>query len=231
MKRGDYVPPTSGRGVDQEANALVDFDRKWADGAAVNGEGEEEDDDDDTTSSSVGGDSDGDGDGETVEYEDEFGRLRRGTKADAAKEIRRNKARSYAASELREYSARPQRPDRLIHGDAIQTAAFDPDATIAAQMESLARKRDRSPTPPESVHYDASKEVRSKGVGFYAFSRDGETRKGEMEALERERGETEKRKREREAQKERRRKEVVERKRVIAEKRDRKEADRFLETL
>ncbi len=221
MKRGDYVPPTDGR-TNKEENALVDFDRKWAEEAE---NGKERDYD---TSSDDGGDSEAE---EMVEYEDEFGRQRKGTKAEAARELRKRNAQAYATDELSSFKARPSRPDNLIHGDTIQTAAFKPDEPIAAQMETLARKRDRSMTPPEEVHYDASKEVRSKGVGFYSFSKDSEGRKREMEALERERAETERGRREREERKEAKKKQVEERKKAIAAKRGEKMADRFLNSL
>ena len=40
------------------------------------------------------------------------------------------------------------------------------------------------------MHYDASKEVRAKGAGFYQFSADEETRKAQMEELKISREET-----------------------------------------
>jgi len=98
-------------------------------------------------------------------------------------------------------------------------------------METIAKKRDRSMTPPEEVHYDASKEVRSKGVGFYNFSRDKEGRQREMEALEKEREETERGRKEREERVEKRKKEIEERRRIIGEKRGKKLADAFLDGL
>ncbi len=222
MKRGDYVPPTDGR-TNKEENALVDFDRKWAEEQEGGNGGKDE-----TSSDDGGGDSEEE---ELVEYEDEFGRQRRGTRAEAARELRKRNAQAYATEELSQFSARPSRPENLIHGDTIQAAAFNPDEPIAAQMETLARKRDRSMTPPEEVHYDASKEIRSKGVGFYQFSKDSDGRKQEMEALERERAETERGRREREERKEAKKKQVEERKKMIASKRGEKLADRFLDSL
>ena len=222
MKRGDYVPPSNGR-TNKEENALVDFDRKWAEEQeGVNG-GK-----DDTSSDDGGFDSDEE---DLVDYEDEFGRQRKGTKAEAARELRKRNAQVYASEELSQFSARPSRPENLIHGDTIQAAAFNPDEPIAAQMDTLARKRDRSMTPPEEVHYDASKEIRSKGVGFYQFSKDNEERKKEMEALEKERAETEKGRREKEERKEAKKRQVEERKKLIASKRNEKLADRFLDSL
>jgi len=45
---------------------------------------------------------------------------------------------------------------------------------------------------PLNLHYDASKEVRTKGAGFYQFSGDEETRRKQMEELKTARDETEK---------------------------------------
>ncbi len=45
---------------------------------------------------------------------------------------------------------------------------------------------------PLNLHYDASREVRAKGAGFYQFSGDEETRKRQMEELKQAREETEK---------------------------------------
>lgn len=44
---------------------------------------------------------------------------------------------------------------------------------------------------PLSQHYDASREVRAKGAGYYQFSLDEEVRKKQMEELRQEREETE----------------------------------------
>ncbi len=98
-------------------------------------------------------------------------------------------------------------------------------------MQNLAKKRDRSATLPEETHYDASKEVRSKGVGFYAFSKDEEGRRREFEALGEERRGTERERREREVRRGEREGRVEERKRFIAEKRGERLAERFLDGL
>lgn len=224
MKRGDYVPPTHG-GPNKEENALVDFDRKWAE-AEEAGEGGKY-----STESENDSEESGEEEEEMVEYEDEFGRLRHGSNRTAARESQRRKAQAYASEELLSMAARPDRPANLIVGDTIQVSAFNPDAPVAAQMETLARKRDRSMTPPEEVHYDARSEVRSKGVGFYGFSKDGAGRKREMEALGREREETERGRREGEERRGRRERELEERRRVVAEKRGQRLAERFLDGL
>ncbi|KAI4254253.1 MAG: hypothetical protein L6R42_007276 [Xanthoria sp. 1 TBL-2021] len=246
MKRGDYVPP-AGRNSSHnlEEHALVDFDRKWADelerdrnGGTSKNNNDNDDNNDDTSSGEDNCDDDDDddggggGDNEQVTYTDEFGRLRPCTRRERARHLRRQNASIYASSQLESFSARPAPPSTtLIHGDVIQSSAFNPDITIAAQMDELARKRDRSLTPPLETHYDASKEIRSKGVGFYQFSTDEESRKREMGELEGMRGETERVKMEQEERRERRRREVEGRKRVILKKREERLADRFLAEL
>lgn len=224
MKRGDYVPPQNSLGgINDERQPLVDFDRKWAENEAT---GKMEDYD--TSSGSDHGES---GDEELVEFVDEFGRLRDGTRAEAAKEERRRRVQTFAREELESMSARPVAPQNLIYGDTVQAAAFNPDEPVVARMEELARKRDKSMTPPDEVHYDATKEVRTKGVGFYQFSGDKEGRAQEMENLERERKETERRREEREQAKAKRKKEIEERRQALRERRGEKLAEKFLDEL
>lgn len=218
MKRGDYVAG------ENEPEQLIDFDRKWAENEA-RGDGNEFD-----TSSDDGGNSDY-GTDELVEYTDEYGRARQGTKAEAERIKRKKQNRLLGQEELDRMSARPAMPSQIIYGDTVQSAAFNPDEPISQKMAELAQKRDRSMTPPEMKHYEADKEIRSKGVGFFAFSKEETTRKAEMEALEKERKETERIRREREERKEARRKEIELRRKEIGEKRSRKQADSFLEGL
>jgi hypothetical protein len=217
MKRGEYI----GKG-DHDGQGLVDFDRKWAETQASGAA-----DDSDSADS----DEEGAGDDEIVEYFDEFGRLRKGTKAEAEREERRKRIQANAAAEEEQLAARPSMPTNVIYGDAIQHEAFNPDQVIADRMAEIAKKRDKSVTPPPDAHYDAHAEVRSKGTGFYNFSQDAEERKREMDALEKERLETERIRKEREAKKEQRRKEIEERRRLIAEQRAKAQADKFLNEL
>lgn len=214
LKRGDYVPK------ENEPTPLVDFDRKWAeanDGDARNDE------------SSDSAEDDGDDDDEIIEFEDQYGRTRQGTRAEKDRMDRQRKRGLMGAEELERMSARPAAPQSLIYGDAIQTMAFNPDD--ADKMEELARKRDRSQTPPDMKHYDADGEIRDKGVGFYKFSKDGETRRREMESLKEERQATEARHREREEKKAARQKEIQERRGTIEARRAKKMADSFLDVL
>ncbi|EHK96853.1 hypothetical protein M7I_7394 [Glarea lozoyensis 74030] len=210
MKRRDYIPK-------EGEEELVDFDRKWVDRDA---KGE--------VSSS---DSEVDDGGEMVDYEDEYGRLRRGTKADAERMERRKLNKVLGQEELDRISARPAQPEKVIYGDTVQTLAFNPDEEIHEKMEALAGKRDRSMTPPEQRHYEADKEFRIRGVGFYNFSKDEEGRKREMEALEAERKETERLRKERDEKKDKRKKELEERRKAISEKRAKKQAESFLDNL
>ncbi|KAH8809954.1 hypothetical protein F5882DRAFT_391080 [Hyaloscypha sp. PMI_1271] len=213
-----YARLKKGEGVDEDN--LVDFDRKWAEKAAK-GEADEE-------SSDVESD---DGRGEIVEFEDEYGRTIKGSKAEAERVERRKRNKVVGQEELDRMSARPAMPSKLIYGDTVQSLAFQPEEATMGKMEELAKKRDRSLTPPEMRHYDASAEIRSKGVGFYSFSKDEGMRGREMEALERERVETEKVRMEKEGKKEARRKEIEERRRAIGEKRAMKQAASFLDGL
>lgn len=202
MKRGDYI---SG---EHDPENLVDFDQKWADN--------------ERRGQDVGESSDGDSeDGQTemVDYEDEYGRQRTGTRAEAERMERKKTNKARGAEELDRMSARPAMPNKLIYGDTVQVEAFNPDEPVMTQMEEIAKKRDRSMTPPEQKHYEADKEFRVKGVGFYNFSKDEKMREKEMAALEQERFETERARREREDRKEKRKQEIDERRRAIEKKR------------
>ncbi|KAF2769680.1 hypothetical protein EJ03DRAFT_336139 [Teratosphaeria nubilosa] len=199
MKRGDVE--------DVDERYAVDFDRKWAE--------------------RQGGDDDDDGDDDTgpqpmVEYIDEFGRTRHGTAAEAANAERVTRGQMEMQGDR--FTARPAAPAHIIYGDTIQSRAFNPDAPIAAHMEELAKKRDQSLTPPPEQHFDASREIRTKGTAFYHFSEDAEERKRQMEGLEAERRETERKRRERDE---------TERERdgLIEERRSKRKADEFLEQL
>jgi hypothetical protein len=176
MKRGDVE--------DDAERFAVDFDRKWAEKYGDGQSGEEylsdEDDEDE---------EEGEGSG-MVEYVDEFGRTRQGTRAEAARVARQERGLADMSGDR--FTARPSAPSGVIYGDTIQHQAFNPDFPIAMQMEELAKKRDKSLTPPPDMHFDASREVRQKGTVFFQFSEDAEERKKQMEGLERERIQTEK---------------------------------------
>ncbi len=226
MKRGDLVvAATAGAAAeDDPAAPLVDFDRKWAESHP---DRDDDDDDDDGGGGGGGGDrrrysnsssgsdnesldedEDGEGDrggnpmAELVEYRDEFGRTRTGTRAEALRHARREQRRRLGAEELEAMSARPSLSslpgrDGVIHGDVVQSDAFlarqaAGGAPAAARMADLAARRDRPPTPPADAHFDGRAEVRARGVGFYQFdARDEDARRAQMDDLRRRRRETE----------------------------------------
>ncbi|EFQ99627.1 hypothetical protein MGYG_02640 [Nannizzia gypsea CBS 118893] len=207
-----------------DKHSLVNFDRKWAESRASKTDTKDAVDDENTF----------------VEYEDEFGRTRTGTKAEAA-EAQQNRQAQQERSDLDDeaiersikpsrvpVAARPSRPSNVIYGSAIQAAAFNPDENVTAQMSNLAKKRDKSPTPPPETHYNAEGEVRTRGTGFYAFSQDEEIRKKEMEELMASRSETTLERDQAAMKKEAREKAKQERRKKIEELRAKKRADKFL---
>lgn len=218
MKRGEYV----GRN-DHDEGGLVDFDRKWAEKETESGRTRDD--------SSESEDDHATDEDEAVEYLDEFGRLRKGSKAQAVREERRKATKTHLAEEEARSSARPSIPENIILGDTIQHSAFNPDQIIMDRMSEIAKKRDKSATPPPESHYDAGAEVRSKGTGFYAFSQDAEERKREMDALEKERLKTESTRKEREDKISQRKKEIEERRKLIAAQRAKAQTDKFLNEL
>ncbi|RDW86555.1 CCDC174 family protein [Aspergillus mulundensis] len=181
----------------KEREGLVDFDKKWADEREKHSGSDSDSEQEDNDNASI------------VSYEDELGRTRRGTRKEAARAAKEKAAAEGDAQDAERW--RPSRPENLIYGVTVQSEAFRPTDIAAEQMAYLAKRRDRSPTPDE-VHYDADAEVRNRGTGFYAFSKDEEVRKKQMEELLNARVETEK---ERDARRERR----VERERVKDERR------------
>ncbi|KJX97051.1 hypothetical protein TI39_contig572g00009 [Zymoseptoria brevis] len=211
MKRGDVE--------DADERYAVDFDTKWAEARA---EGRED-------SSSDNGSEDGDAPQEEVEYTDEFGRTRKGTKLDALRaRTAIDRAKNAPPADDR-FTARPVAPTSVIYGDTIQHQAFDPDEPLAAQMADLAKKRDRSLTPPPEEHFDGRKEVRTKGTGFFQFDADESVRKEQMAGLERERAETEKMRKARESKLDERRALIEKRREEVRERNSRRKAEEFLE--
>ena len=203
----------------------VDFDRKWTERG-----GKEDSDQED---SEDGEESDGD---VQVEYVDELGRTRTGSRRDAERE-RTRVARQRRKEEAFEQSRGvPVAPEGVIYGDTIQTEAFDLDGDRFVKMEDLAEKRDRPVTPPPDTHYDASQEIRTKGTGFYQFSQDKEKREQQMRELDELRAETEKartadKRRKEEAEQLHQKEEEEKRAKLVREERSKAMADDFLNKL
>lgn len=208
MKRGDVE--------DEDGKHMVDFDRKWAETTEKDGDGDSGSDDNDLS----------EGEAEQVEWVDEFGRTRTGTAAERDRE-----QRMLQLGREMETRARPAVPANIIYGDTVQAAAFNPDESIETKMAELAAKRDRSLTPPPDTHFDGSKEIRSKGVGFMQFSADDEERKKQMAGLDADRKETEQRRAERDKRLQDRKAEVEKRRQEIQSRRGKRKADEFLDGL
>ncbi|KAF1842401.1 uncharacterized protein K460DRAFT_370369, partial [Cucurbitaria berberidis CBS 394.84] len=210
LKRGDVE--------DIDDKYGVDFDRKWA-----------ENQDKGEAASASESESEASEVEELIEYVDEFGRTRKGTRAEVARESRRKN--TLAADEPDRFTARPSMPEAIIYGDTVQTNAFNPDETIAQQMADLAAKRDKELTPPPELHFDGRAEARQRGTGFFHFSKDEEERTEQMGRMEREREETERVRRERKELIDKRKEMIREKKRLIQEKRSAGKAERFLDDL
>jgi hypothetical protein len=209
LKRGDVE--------DMDDKYGVDFDRKWADAQAT-GAGEESSSSDESSADEA-----------EVEYVDEFGRTRKGTRAEALREERRKRTLENDVPDR--FTARPSMPEQIIYGDTVQTNAFNPDETIAQQMADLAAKRDKELTPPPELHFDGRAEARTRGTGFMYFDQDEEERRRQMSNLEKERAETERVRRERKEAIDKRKEMIREKKRAMAEKRSKGKAERFLDEL
>lgn len=214
LKRGDIE--------DVDDKYGVDFDRKWAERQESGKVDSDVSDGEDEPDSE---------DGELIEYTDEFGRSRKGTRADAAREVTRKNMIAAGVNDPDRFTARPVMPTNIIHGDTVQYSAFNPDHTISEQMAALAAKRDKEATPPPDTHFDGKAEIRTKGAGFFQFSGDAEERNRQMTNLENERLETEARQAESRKRKADRKKEIEERRKAIQQKRGKTKADRFLNDL
>ncbi|KKA27458.1 hypothetical protein TD95_005001 [Thielaviopsis punctulata] len=217
LKRNDHVPG-------KYADSLVDFDRKWAERHASDASHSAPDSDSDSDSSFEQPDDD-----ELVEYIDEFGRSRHVTRAQKRRLDRREMRGLRAERDAQDMSVRAQVPDNLIRGAFIQKNAVQ--VADVDGMAELAKKRDRSATPPPDTHYNADWEIRDKGVGFYKFSHDKEEREKEMKGLEKDRRETEDKRRAAEEKKKERRREIEERRKQVETRRAKKKADDFLDKL
>jgi hypothetical protein len=214
MKRGEMGP-----GGKYEKDGLVDFDRKWAE----EGSGDDDDDEDDQEQEQ---------EQEMVEYEDEFGRTRMGSKAEVEREKRREEAAAAAAKEISGDRSRPLPPSGIIYGNTIQTHAFETlefSAIPKAADPTAALPTEEEEELENETHYDASKEVRTKGVGFYQFSKDARIRKEEMAQLEKEREKTERERVERTEKRKRKREELEKRREEIKNKKRGKIGGSWLE--
>ncbi|PWW73922.1 hypothetical protein C7212DRAFT_212870 [Tuber magnatum] len=207
-----------GDGEAEEEDRLVDFDRKWVE------EGEPE-----FHSSASSSSDEPEDEGETVEHTDDLGRTREVSKKTLARVLRREARAKQRARDQQvppspahhhQLASQPP-PESISYGPRIQTGAFQTaNFSSVPTADMLAAAMPAEKAVVEEVHYDAGGEVRTKGVGFYRFSKDEEDRKREFQELEEERRRTE-RERERMAEKKRKRKEDLERRKEEVRKKRR----------
>lgn len=219
-KAGVYERLRKGNGGDgEEEDALVDFDRKWVEEGEPEFRSSASDDDEE---------EEGDGGGEMVEHTDDLGRTRKVSKKALARILRREARTKQQAQDQQtspsqgphHLAAQPP-PESVSYGPRIQTGAFQTaNFSSVPTADMLAAAMPVEKEGVEQVHYDADREVRTKGVGFYRFSKDEEDRKREFQELEEERRRTE-RERERMAEKKRKRKEDLERRKEEVRKKRR----------
>ncbi|GAA5991027.1 hypothetical protein JCM10908_006508 [Rhodotorula pacifica] len=174
-----------------------------------------------------------------VEYTDEFGRARMIPRSEVprgapfrdpnAVEMQYQNADAAAAAggvggeEVSSGAFKPGEgpdPSNVYYGDQNFFPVYEPDPEVLARRAATLAA---AAAAPLVSHYDASRENRTKGAGFYQFSGNEDERQAQMEALAKEREETERKRREREevgdAVKRRREEEVEDRKRKIEAKR------------
>ncbi|KAI0090168.1 hypothetical protein BDY19DRAFT_888372 [Irpex rosettiformis] len=117
-----------------------------------------------------------DDDDPIIEYEDEFGRVRTGRRSEVPRHLLEPEE---PAEEDIEYS---------IHNPVNHFPTYEPSEERKAAIQAQLEEEEN----PLNLHYDASREVRAKGAGFYQFSGDEETRGKQMKELKQARLETEK---------------------------------------
>lgn len=149
---------------------LVDFDSKPV---ADNWESDSDDVDESLT---VPRPPDDDQSDPIVEYVDEFGRQRTARRSEVP----------------REFLVQPTEPDEdedlIIRNPVGHFPVYEPSEERLAEIAKAQAEQDS----PLNLHYDASREVRAKGAGFYQFSTDEDIRRAQMEELRLSREETEK---------------------------------------
>ncbi|EKM58214.1 uncharacterized protein PHACADRAFT_116951 [Phanerochaete carnosa HHB-10118-sp] len=154
----------------QYETLLVDFDSKPIDPY-------ESDSDDVDESLTVPRSSEHDDD-PIVEYEDEFGRARTGRRS----EIPRHLLPSDQKEDVDDIDP------YVIYNPVNHFPTYQPSEEKIQEIQASLLEEDN----PLNIHYDASQENRAKGAGFYQFSGDEETRRKQMEELQKVREETEK---------------------------------------
>ncbi|KAH9902782.1 hypothetical protein C8Q73DRAFT_634712 [Cubamyces lactineus] len=150
---------------------LVDFEQKGIDPHYSS------DSDDVDESLTVPVPPEGEEDDPIMEYLDEYGRTRTARRSEIP----------------RERLPRPEEDEEdfdpyVIHNPVDHFPVYQQSEERAEEIKRRLAEESKPPT----IHYDASREVRAKGAGFYQFSADEETRRKQMEELRKAREETQK---------------------------------------
>ncbi|KAG5361044.1 hypothetical protein CJU89_4148 [Yarrowia sp. B02] len=125
-------------------------------------------------------DSDSSADSSEVEIVDEFGRTRMVPKRkrylfEARKEVSRE---GYETSVAKSCDM-VEKPANIIYGDVVQTDSFVRNDFVPQENET------------STSHYDSTKEIRNRGVGFMQFSQDADVRERQQRELKEARAVTE----------------------------------------
>ncbi|KAF9496780.1 hypothetical protein BDN71DRAFT_1429978 [Pleurotus eryngii] len=116
-----------------------------------------------------------------IEYEDEFGRLRTAPRSEVPRHLLNTEGPHVDIEE-----------ELIIRNPVNYFPVYEPSAERIAEIEKIHSEENN----PLNIHYDAAREVRAKGAGFYQFSADEQTRRAQMEEMKAAREETEKSRRE-----------------------------------
>ncbi|OXB35919.1 hypothetical protein J007_04334 [Cryptococcus neoformans] len=181
IKKGDF----SGLSQKEIEEAVIDFEKleefsdhssdedESAHPASLSWSDDEDDEDDDLAQ---------------VEYVDELGRTRTGTRKEAkeAGRIRgRNEPVELIPSGAENSAYAEVQQSKVIHGEQHVFPVYEPNPEVIKAKYRQAEEEARG------HHYDSTKEVRVKGAGQYQFSLDEQRRAEQQAALKSQRRETE----------------------------------------
>ncbi|KAI9000582.1 hypothetical protein BD414DRAFT_5935 [Trametes punicea] len=150
---------------------LVDFEAKGIDPYF------ESDSDDVDESLTVPAPPEGEEDDPVMEYEDEFGRVRTARRSEIPRHLLPQEEKE------KEEDFDPY----VIHNPVNHFPIYEPSEERVEKIRAEFAEENN----PLNIYYDATREVRAKGAGFYQFSADEETRQKQMEELRKAREETE----------------------------------------
>ncbi|KAI5453607.1 hypothetical protein NCC49_005431 [Naganishia albida] len=189
LRRGEYGSLTE----KELAEATVDFDRKWQEEDEWSDHSSDIDESAYPTYGEPSGKDKVDDafSREKIEYVDELGRTRMGTRAEAleAEEARRTGIVKVhdpmEALEEQEPSVGPAHAEVLQSNVIYGAQSFFP--VYEPTQEDLKARLKAAEGPADTKHYDANQEVRSRAAGHYQFSQDEAIRAQQMAALKAER--------------------------------------------